>query len=72
MNCTPDTALVLYTPLAEQVDMLAWMVWALVMWNTGLTGLVLYVAFYAKHKIDSATFEFADALQRSLLGRKEV
>lgn len=72
MNC-PSTALMLYSPLADQVNMLTWVMWALVIWNTLLTGLVLYVAFYAKHKVDDATYRFADALQRSLLdSRKEA
>lgn len=72
MNC-PNTALMLYSPLAGQVDMLTWTVWALVIWNTLLTGLVLYIAFYAKRRVDDATYRFADALRRSLLdGRKEA
>ena len=71
MNC-PDTALMLYSPLAGQVDALTWTVWALVIWNTLLTGLALYVAFYAKHKVDDATCRFAEALQESLLSRKGV
>jgi hypothetical protein len=72
MNC-PNTALMLYSPLAGQVDMLTWTVWALVVWNTLLTGLVLYIAFYAKHKVEDATCGFAAALQESLLSnRKEA
>lgn len=70
MNC-PNTALMLYSPLADQVDMLAWVVWALVIWNTLLTGLMLYVAFYAKHKVEDATCGFAAALQESLLSNKK-
>lgn len=71
MNCSPDTALVLYPPLAEQVTVITWLVWALMIWNTVLTGLAFYVAFYAKHEIDRATFKFADALQRTLIDRKK-
>lgn len=71
MNSLPsDTALMLYSPLAERVDTLTWLVWALIIWSTILTVLALYVAFYAKHEVDHATFKFADALQRSLLGSK--
>ena len=72
MNC-PSTALMLYSPLADQVDMLSWIAWGLIVWNVLLTGFVQYVAFYAKRKVDDATYRFADALQRSLLdSRKEA
>lgn len=70
MNCPPsNTALTLYS-LAGQVDTLTWIVWALVIWSTILTVLALYVAFYAKHEVDHATFKFADALQHALLDNR--
>ena len=71
MNC-PDTASILYSPLANRVAALTWMVWALVIWNALLTGLALYAASCAKRKVDDTAREFAGALQRSLLGGKEV
>lgn len=70
MNYIPSNAAPTLYSLAEQVDTLTWIVWALVIWSTILTVLALYVAFYAKHEVDHATFKFTDALQRSLLGSK--
>ena len=65
MTCS-NTALVL--ALSSQLDKLSHIVWGLVGWSVIVTLLLVYVAFYAKHKVDETTFRFADALQRTLLG----